>query len=109
MSAYFITHYNILDRSRIDEVTALMRPIDEKYDAEVIVGSPVKPLEGKTYSNVVIYKFGSLEAAERWYYSEEQQEVKHLRTRITEDWAAILPECAETQALMAADYFACKA
>ncbi len=109
MSAYFIVHYSILDRNRIDEVTALMRPIDEKYGAEVIVASPVKPLEGETYSSVVIYKFDSFEAAERWYYSEEQQEVKRLRTHITEGWAAIVPECAQTQALMTAGYFACKA
>ncbi len=108
MSAYVIAHYNILDRSRIDEVTALMRPIDEKYGAEVIVDSPVKPLEGKTYCNVVICKSTSLEAAERWYYPEEQQTVKRLRTRITEGWAASLPECAQTPALMTAGYFACK-
>lgn len=109
MSAYFIAHYNILDRSRIDEVTKLMQPIDEKYGAEVIVGSPVKPLEGKTHSNIIIYKFDSFDAAERWYFSEEHQEVKRLRTDITEGWAAILPECAETQALVNAGYFACKA
>ncbi len=109
MSAYFVAHYNILDRSRIDEVTALMEPIDKKYGAEVIVGSPVKPLEGNTYSNIVIYKFESFEAAGRWYFSEEQQEVKRLRTDITEGWAAILPECEETQSLVNAGYFACKA
>ena len=109
MSAYFVAHYNILDRSRIDEVTALMQPIDAKYGAEVIVGSPVKSLEGKTHSNIVIYRFDSLEEAERWYFSDEQQEVKRLRTDITEGWAAILPECAETQALVKMGYFACKA
>ena len=108
MSAYFVAHYNILDRSKIDEVTALMRLIDKKYGAEVIVGSPVKPLEGKTYSNMVIYKFVSLEAAERWYFSEEHQEVKRLRTSITDGWAAILPGTAETQALVNSGYFDCE-
>ena len=46
-----------LDRRKIDQLTELVKPIDEKYEAEVIVGSPVKTIEGSTFPNMVIYKF----------------------------------------------------
>lgn len=108
MAAYFVAHYNILDRSKIDEVAVLMKPIDEKYGAEVIVGSPVKTLEGSAHSNIVIIKFDTFEAAERWYSSPEQKEVQRLRTGITDGWAAILPDCANTEALVRSGYFNCK-
>lgn len=63
MSADFVAHYNILDRSRIDEVTALMQLIDEKYGAEAIVGSPVKPLEVLARQGITTHSRRSLRRA----------------------------------------------
>jgi len=108
LSAYIVYNYNILDRSRIDELTQLSLPIIQKYKAEVIVGSPVKTLEGNTFSGMVIYKFESFEAAERFYYSKEQQELSELRKEITEGFVTIVPGDSETQKLVDSGYFESK-
>ncbi|MGB0910329.1 MAG: DUF1330 domain-containing protein [Nitrospirales bacterium] len=108
MSAYVIFNYTILDRSKIDELTEQSKPIDEKYGAKVIVGSPIKAVEGSTLPNMVIYKFASFDAAKNWYYSEENQELSVFRNGITEGWAAIVPDVSETDALIESGYFECR-
>lgn len=108
MSAYIVFNYKILDRSKIDEIRGRVKPIDEKYEAEVIVGSPVKTVEGTTLPNMVIYKFKSFEAAKLWYYSEELQEVSVFRNGITEGWVTIVPGVSETDALVESGYFECQ-
>ena len=105
MSAYVVFNYKILDRSKIDELTERVKPIDEKYGAEVIVGSPVKAIEGSALPNMVIYKFKSFEAAERWYYSQEHQELSVFRNGITEGWVTIVPGVTETDSLVESGYF----
>ena len=108
MSAYIVLNYRILDRSKINELTERIKLIDEKYEAEVIVGSPVKTVEGTTLPNMVIYKFKSFEAAKRWYYSKEHQEVSVFRNGITEGWVTIVPGVAETDVLVESGYFECQ-
>jgi len=105
LSAYIVFNYNILDRSRIDELTQLVTPLIDKYKAEVIVGSPVKAIEGTAFSGMVIYKFESFEAAERFYYSKEHQELSVLRKEITEGFATIVPGNSETQEVIDSGYF----
>jgi len=105
MSAYIIYNYNILDRSRIDELSQLSMPLLEKHKVEVMVGSPVKPLEGSTFGGMVIYKFDSFEAAELFYYSKEHQELSVLRKEITEGFVTIVPGDSETQKLVDSGYF----
>lgn len=108
MSAYVVLNYKILDRSRINELTEQIIPVDKKYGAEVIVGSPVKTVEGSTLPNMVIYKFKNFEAAKRWYYSEEHQAISKFRNEITEGWATIIPGVSETDALVESGYFECQ-
>lgn len=108
MSAYVVLNYKILDRSQINELTKRIKPIDEKYGAEVIVGSPVKTVEGKTLPNMVIYKFKNFEAAKRWYYSDEHQEISKFRNDITEGWATIIPGVSKTDELVESGYFDCQ-
>lgn len=105
MSAYIIFNYNILDRTRIDELTKLSMPLIEKYKFEVVVGSPVKAIEGNTFSSMVIYKFESFEKAEHFYYSKENQEIAVLRKEITEGFVTIVPGDSETQKLVDSGYF----
>ena len=108
MSAYIIFNYKILDRKQIDELTKKVIPIDKKYGAEVIVGSPVKTVEGTTLPNMVIYKFRDFETAKNWYYSKEHQELSVFRKAITEGWATIIPGVDETDALVESGYFDCQ-
>ena len=57
MSAYVIHHYKITNRSKIDELTRRSPPINEKCGAKMIVGSPVKALEGNTLNHMFILEF----------------------------------------------------
>jgi len=105
LSAYVIYHYKIVGCGEIDELTKQSLPVNEKYGAKVIVGSPVKTLEGSTMSNMVILEFNNFEAAQKYYYSDEHKELSLLRNRITEGWAAIVPGNSETQKLVDSGYF----
>ena len=105
MSAYVIFNYKITDRSQIDELTKSSIPVNEKYGAEVIVGSPVKTVEGNTLPNMVILKFRNFKSAKDWYYSEEHKEIILLRNAITEGWATILPGVDEIQDIIESGYF----
>jgi len=105
MAAYLIFNYNITDRSRIDELTELSKPIGEKYGAEVIVGSPVKALEGEMYTHMVIFKFESFDAAQTYYHSPENKSLSKLRNDITSGCATIVPGNAETQQVIDSGYY----
>jgi len=105
MSGYVVFNYKILDRNRIDELTERCQSVNEKYGAEVIVGTPVKTVEGSALPNMVIYKFKSFDAAKDWYYAEEGKETSDFRKEITEGWATIIPGVSETDDLVKSGYF----
>lgn len=105
MSAYVIYHYKITDRSRIDDLTLQSLPVNEKFGAEVIVGSPVKALEGTTLTHMVILKFADFKSAQNYFNSDEHREISLLRNKITEGWATIVPGDSETQTLVDSGYF----
>ncbi len=105
MSSYVIYHYEITDRSQIDDLTRLSLPVNEKYNAKVVIGSPVKALEGTTFTHIVMLEFKDFESAKGYYYSEEHKEITVLRNKITSGWAAIVPGDSETQAVVDSGYF----
>ncbi|MFK7995987.1 MAG: DUF1330 domain-containing protein [Granulosicoccus sp.] len=105
MAGYVIFNYKIKDRTKIDQLTQLSLPVNSQYGAEVIVGSPVKALEGHALSHIVILKFDSFEAAQIFYHSPEHTELSKLRNEITEGWSAIVPGDSETQKLVDTGYF----
>lgn len=105
MSAYIIFNYNITDRSKIDELTKRSLPVDKKYGAIVLIGSPVKTLEGRAHTHMVVLEFKDFEAAETYYNSTENKELSQLRNQITEGWAAIVPGDSETQKIVDSGYF----
>ena len=43
-------HYRITDRSKIVELARQSLPVNEEYGVQVIVGSPVRALQGETFS-----------------------------------------------------------
>lgn len=108
MSAYVLFNYKITNRSKIEELTERVKPVDEKYGAEVIVGSPVKTVEGNTLPNMVIYKFNSFQSAKDWYYSQEHKEITLFRNAITEGWVTIIPGVNETESIVESGYFECQ-
>ena len=92
MSGYILYHYNIRDRTRINELGPLSLPIIEKYGGELIVASTVTRLEGSPYTHMVVYKFASKERAQNFYESEESRELSKLRNKVTEGFVIIVPE-----------------
>jgi len=105
MSAYVIFHYKITDWSKIDDLTRQSLPIEKKYGAQVIIGSPVKALEGETLTHMVVMKFDSFDSAQAFYHSDEHKALSVLRNEITEGWATIVPGDSETQAVVDSGYF----
>lgn len=92
MSGYIIYHYNILDDERINELGPLSLPILEKYSGEIVVGSGVRVLEGTPYTNMVMYKFQSTDAAKKFYESTEAKQLSKLRNEITDGIVVFVPE-----------------
>jgi uncharacterized protein (DUF1330 family) len=107
MAGYVLHHYNIIDRSRIDDLGPMSLPILEKYGGELIVASPVKTLAGSTsYASMVIYKFDSFEAALEFYHSPEMTELAEFRNKVIEGFATVLPGHLETEHVVKSGYFA---
>ncbi len=92
MSGYIIYHYNIIDKDRINELGPLSLPIIKKYGGELIIASNVLPVEGSTYTHMVMYKFDNKERAQTFYDSEESKELSKLRNKVTEGFVVIIPE-----------------
>ena len=92
MSGFIVNHYNILDRSRINELGPLYSPLLKKYEGKVAVGDYVIPLEGVPYSHFVAYKFPSQAAALEFYNSTEHKEISIIRNQIIDGVVFMVPE-----------------
>ncbi len=92
MSAYIIYNYNITNRARINELGPLSLKIIKKYSAQLVVASATQILEGSAYSNMVMYKFKSMDDAKAFYNCFESKELSKLRNEITEGFAVLVPE-----------------
>ena len=106
MSGFIINHYNIIDRSRVDELGPLSLPIIEKYGGIILIASPVKCLKGSTvYSNMVVYQFDNFDAALTCYHSSEMKDLAKLRDQIIDGIAMVLPGHSETEKVISSGYF----
>lgn len=110
MSGYVLYHYNIIDRTRIDELGPMSDPIVEKYGGTLIVASPVKALKGATsYANMVIYEFDSFDAALTFYNAPEMAELAKFRNQVIEGFATVIPGHSETERVVKTGYFSMNA
>ncbi len=106
MAGYVLYHYNIVDRSRVDELGPKSLPIVEKYGGELIVASPVKTLIGSTsYAGMVVYKFDSFEAALEFFHSPEMADLAKFRDQVIEGFATVIPGHSETDRVVKSGYF----
>jgi uncharacterized protein (DUF1330 family) len=106
MSAYVIFNYTITDHSKIDELTQRSIAVNEQFGAKVIVGSPVKALEGESLPSMVVLEFKDFDAAKQFYHSPEHQALTAFRNKITKGSVSIVPGNSETQAVIDSGYFA---
>ncbi len=106
MSGFIIHHYNITDRSRIDQLGPLSRPIVEKYGGAILISSPIKAFKGNSpYVSMVVYQFDDFDAALACYHSSEMQDLTPLRDQIIDGISMILPGHSETEKVMNSGYF----
>lgn len=81
MTAYFIARVKISDRDQYQKYLDTVPGIIKKYNGKVKARTeePVT-LEGTEESRrIIIIEFDSIEAAERFYYSDEYKNARHLR------------------------------
>jgi uncharacterized protein (DUF1330 family) len=86
MAAYdFVDVREIEDSAKMEDYRARINAVVAQFDGRyVVVGGPLQVLEG-SYKPVfpVMIEFPTLEAARRWYGSEEYRELKALRLAAT--------------------------
>ena len=106
MAGYILHYYNIMDRERVDELGPLSLPLVEKFGGEIMVASPVKLQKGKfIYSNMIIYKFESFEAALKCENSQESADFSIFRDQIIDGITMVLPGNSETENVISSGYF----
>lgn len=93
MAAYVIGNYTITNPETYAEYPKNAAATVAQYGGKTIVVShdPVI-LEGKPRAVLVVVRFDSIEAAQRWYDSEEYQAIAHFRQGASEGWVTICPE-----------------
>jgi len=86
MPAYFLVDVReIKDTAKMEEYRVKVAPIIEKFGGRyVVIGGPFHVVEG-SYQPVfpVMIQFPTMEAAHRWYDSEEYRDLKSLRLLAT--------------------------
>ena len=81
MAAYVIVDIDVTDPAKFQEYRTQVPATVEKYGGRFIVrGGAIETLEGDWRpKRIVILEFPSVEAAKRWYDSEEYRAPKALR------------------------------
>jgi uncharacterized protein (DUF1330 family) len=84
MTAYLINHMRIPNGVPkpeglvyLENVEATFKPYGGKW---LVLDAQVQVLEGAWPGSAVLMEFPDMDAAKRWYYSPEYQEILHLRT-----------------------------
>lgn len=74
MAAYFIFQYDVTDSEGYAQYAPAAGPSVYHYGGEVIAADPnAIAVEGTKPGNVVVLKFDSADAAQKWYESPEYQ------------------------------------
>ncbi|HUX08782.1 MAG TPA: DUF1330 domain-containing protein [Acidobacteriota bacterium] len=81
MSAYFVARIRIHDEALYRKYLETAGRVCERYEAEFLaVDNAPRTLEGKQFNGrVVLIRFPSEEALERWYFSDDYQEILRFR------------------------------
>ena len=80
MTAYMIAEMDVTDAAAYEAYKAAASEIITRYGGRYVArGGPSACLEGEPAKRVVIVAFDSIEAAQRWYRSDEYQAARQLR------------------------------
>jgi uncharacterized protein (DUF1330 family) len=86
MPAYFLVDVReIKDAAIMEDYRVRVRPVIEKFGGRyIVIGGPFEVVEGDWHPLFpVLIEFPSMDAARRWYDSEEYRELKQLRLKAT--------------------------
>ena len=92
MAAYMLAQLNIHNPEGFERYREKVAPMAAKFGGRYLVrGGEVTTLEGELpASRLVIIEFNDREAAERWYFSDEYQEILPLRLNNANGTAVIV-------------------
>jgi len=100
MPAYFLVDIReVKDAAKMAEYKARVTPVVEKFGGRyLVVGGPFEVKEG-TYQPVfpTMIEFPSMDAARRWYDSDEYRELKRMRLDATVSNGFLLAGVERTQ------------
>lgn len=86
MAVYYINSYDITDAEEFQKYPPRVRPLLEKYGAEVLASdTEAVRVEGQAPQMNAIIKFPSMEAALQCYNDPEYAEIKKIRHRSTKN------------------------
>jgi uncharacterized protein (DUF1330 family) len=86
MPAYFLVDTReVKDATKMEEYRTHITPVVEKFGGRyLVVGGPFEVVEGEWRPVFpVLIQFPSMDAARRWYDSEDYRELKQLRLSST--------------------------
>jgi uncharacterized protein (DUF1330 family) len=93
MSAYVIANYTVNNAAVYAEYPKRAAETVAQYGGtSIVVAHDPLVLEGVPRSIVVVVRFESVQAAQKWYTSPEYQSVAHYRKDSSEGWITICPE-----------------
>ncbi len=91
MSVYVIVRYDIEDPEGYEGYVSGVRPLLQKYSAEILVADyEAKTIEGQGRGVNVVLKFESEAAAMNWYNDPDYGPVKKIRLDSTKNGTVIL-------------------
>jgi len=81
LSAYFIANIRIKDDNEYQKYLERVDKVFNKYDGKyLVVDNSPTILEGKwEYSRLVLIEFPDKNSLEKWYYSDDYQEILKYR------------------------------
>jgi uncharacterized protein (DUF1330 family) len=80
MTAYMVAEMDVTDAEAYEAYKAAAGELITRYGGRYLSrGGPSAVLEGEAPKRVVIVVFDSIEAAQRWYRSDDYQAARRLR------------------------------
>ncbi len=92
MKGYIIFQENVFDKEGFEKYKLMSPDSIARYGGEFVVrGGEIEVLEGKfDFERVVVIQFPSVEQARSWYFSDEYEEAKEFRLKISAGQAVLV-------------------
>lgn len=90
-------HYTIKDRKAVESLENLGDENIKNYGGEILIASPMKAHHGSAEQHMMVIKFSSVTAAEKFRNSDGHKEFMKTWSKATNGWDAIVPDVAGTE------------